>query len=368
MRLVFCLLGWLALGGIGAGHAQPRIGDGIAAIVNDAVITFHEVRNYTQPVLEVLGRTYFSQPEAFEQKQMEALTKGLEDLVEKQLILDDFRSQGGALPDNIIDDEINARIRQRFGDRARLTKTLQAQGLTYETYRQRTRDEIIVGFMRQKNIAAAIVISPAKIERYYATNLNQFKVGEQVKLRMIVLNAPSGLAEEKRKLAEEILAKINEGASFTEMASIYSEGSQRQAQGDWGWVERSVLQKGLSDAAFDLSPGKHSDVIGLANESSEVYWICRYDKTGRMISARKYSSRDTSVEGKTIDEAGLAAQNLPPPQLFYLMLVEDKRVARVRALQEVRDEIEKELIAQERARLQRKWIDRLKKRSFVLYF
>jgi hypothetical protein len=34
----------------------------------------------------------------------------------------------------------------------------------------------------------------------------------------------------------------------------------------------------------------------------------------------------------------------------------------------VRDEIEKELIVQERARLQKKWVERLRAKAFVRYF
>jgi hypothetical protein len=56
------------------------------------------------------------------------------------------------------------------------------------------------------------------------------------------------------------------------------------------------------------------------------------------------------------------------PQEFYLMYVDEKQAARTRTLSEVRDEIEKDLLLQERARLQKKWIDRLRAKSFVRYF
>jgi hypothetical protein len=79
--------------------------------------------------IEVLQRTYFSQPEVLEQKTLETLTRGLEDLVQKQLILDDFKTQGGALPEAIIDDEVRDRIRQKFaGDRATFTRTFAGAG------------------------------------------------------------------------------------------------------------------------------------------------------------------------------------------------------------------------------------------------
>jgi peptidyl-prolyl cis-trans isomerase SurA len=346
--------------------AEAELRNGIAAIVNEAIITFQDVESYTLNAVDLLRRTYFNQPQVFRQKRAETMNDGLEQLLEKQLILAEFKSQGGALPDSIIDDEIKDKIRQRFGDRATLTKTLQAQSITYESYRQQIRDDIIYNYMRQKNVSSAILISPAKIERFFAMNESQFKLGDQVKLRMIVLKNPSPSGnDEVRKLAQEILTKIAEGASFAEMASIYSQGSAAAEGGEWGWVESKVLNKGLAEIAFGLKPGQLSSVIGVAREETGAYWIYHYDKQGAITSGHKYTSKDEFIEEKKLD--GAASSTLPP-QEFRLMLVEDKRPARTKALEEVRDEIEKTLIIQERARLQKKWIDRLKAKSFVRTF
>ena len=51
-----------------------------------------------------------------------------------------------------------------------------------------------------------------------------------------------------------------------------------------------------------------------------------------------------------------------------MMLVEEKLAAHTKTLPEVRDEIEKILKTQEQARLRKKWIDRLKAKTFVSYF
>ena len=214
-------------------EAEAELRNGIAAIVNEAIITFQDVESYTLNAVDLLRRTYFNQPQVFRQKRAETMNDGLEQLLEKQLILAEFKGQGGALPDSIIDDEIKDKIRQRFGDRATLTKTLQAQGITYESYRQQIRDDIIYNYMRQKNVSSAVLISPAKIERFFAMNESQYKLGDQVKLRMIVLKNPSPSGNDKvRKLTQEILTKIDKGASFSEMASIYSQGSAAAEGGD----------------------------------------------------------------------------------------------------------------------------------------
>jgi len=50
------------------------------------------------------------------------------------------------------------------------------------------------------------------------------------------------------------------------------------------------------------------------------------------------------------------------------MLIEDKRAARTESLADVRDRIEKELLSQEKERLRKKWVGRLRAKAFVRLF
>lgn len=347
--------------------ALPELRNGIAAVVNGSVITMQDIEEHVAVPLEALRRTHASNPSQFSQKKAETMTTGLEDLIVRQLILDEFKAGGIPVPDAMVEDEMQERIRKRFGDRVTLTKTLQAQGITFETFRQRVYDDMVLQYMRQKNVGQAVVISPKKIEIYYTNNLTKYRMEDQVKLRMIVLNAAAtGSAEEARKLAREILVKLDQGAAFPEMASVYSEGSQRSEGGDWGWRERTYLRRGLSDIAFNLNRGQRSGLVGLGKADDDGYLIYLYDKDGQLAIVRKYSAKETLDDEKKI----VPGEGNPPgePTEFYLMLVEDKRPAHVRPLEQVRDEIEKELSVQEKGRLQKAWVDRLKAKAFVRYF
>jgi peptidyl-prolyl cis-trans isomerase SurA len=318
MRLIWIVLLAAVLGR--SGFAEPQLINGVAVIVNDAIITYQDVRQFVGPQLELLERQFGDQPQVLRQRQSKLLKDGTDQLVERQLILHDFKTAGYNLPESIIEDTIRDRTKQRFGDRITLARTLKAEGVTLETYRTRTREEIIIEQMRYFHVSKELIISPQKIANYYEANKTNYSVADQVKLRMIVLNKPPGGDNGATKeLATEILGKVKGGASFEEMARIHSEGSQRAVGGDWGWVERSVLRKELADVAFGLKKGVTSEVLDL-------------------------------------------------PEACFIMLVEDLRPAHVKPLLEVRDDIEKNLVMQERARLQEKWIDRLREKSFIRYF
>ena len=320
MKANFKLLLAGALASLAVLSASAELANGIKAIVHDSVITYVDVEELTTQTAGLLRRQYQTDPQGFQQKMEEVRSENLDKLLAHQLILREFESAGYQLPESVIEEVVQKRIRARFGDRATLTKTLQAEGMTYEKFRQDVREQFIVEAMRGKNISQEIIISPYKIETYYAANKDKYKVEDQVKLRMIVLNkSKEAGGPDALKLAREILAKLKEGASFAEMASVYSQGSQRAQGGDWGWVDKTVLRKDLAEKAFALKPGERSDVI----ETTEA---------------------------------------------CYLMLVEDAKTAHVRPLVEVRNEIEKSLVMEQRDRLEKQWLAKLRKKTFVRYF
>jgi hypothetical protein len=270
-----------------------------------------------------------------------------------------------------VDQEIAAEIRSHYGgNRMSFVQSLRAEGITMERHRQQLRDRMLVTWLRQKNISSEIIVSPHKVEAYYAAHRDEFKMQEEVKLRMIVLNC-SGESEVARteKRVEEVHAKLKDGATFVEMATVYSEGSQRKQGGDLGWWEPSRLNRGLADTAVSLQAGQHSGVM--SRSVGDDYWVCQYDNgvatVGRHYVADTVLKKENMVEERRFDSAA-AATNLPPPVEFYLMLLEDKRPARFKTLTEVRERIETDLVAQEQTRLEKQWIAKLKKKTFVRVF
>ena len=302
-----------------ASAARAELADGIQAIVNDSVITKSQVADFTAPVIETLRREYASQPEAYEKALDNAINDSLEQLVERQLILHSFEVDGYKLPDTVIDDVVQERIRERFGDRVTMIKTLQAQGMTVEQFRKEVRDQYIEAAMRNQNVSREIIISPYKVQTYYQAHLSDYKVEDEIKLNMITLNKTGADPAATVKLANEILAQIKRGATFAEMAKLYSQDAQKQKGGDRGWVERSVLRKELADAAFALKPGETSGVVDL-------------------------------------------------PEACYLLYVTEARTAHVKPLSEVRVEIDKILRTEEQSRLEKQWINGLKQKTFYRYF
>ncbi len=374
------LVVWAVIGSAPQARAEPELVNGIQAVVHDAVVTVAEVEVMTLPARDVITGQYRSQPEVFLKKLSDARNESLDQLIQRQLILHDFKAtfsqpERQALIDKEInkevDHELDAEIRTRYGgNRMSLIQTMQAEGVTLERHRQQIRDRIIITWLRQKNISSELIVSPHRVEVYYLAHREEFKVQEEVKLRMIVLKCPGDNEVTKtEKLTEDILRALKEGATFAEMATIHSEGSQRNQGGDLGWWEPSRLNKGLADTAVSLQAGQHSGVM--SRSAGDDYWICAYSNSvpilGRHYMSDTTLKKEVMTEERRFEDATVST-NLPPPTEFYLMLVEDKRPERFKTLTEVREQIEKDLLALERTRLEKQWVDKLKKKTFVRVF
>ena len=294
--------------------------DGIAAVVNGDIITYSEVRDVVEP-REKLLRSQYSGQELID-KIKEARRAALQDLIDRQLIIQDFNKEKFQIPPHFIDEHVDTTIRESFGgDRNTFIKTLQAQNYTLSKFRDLERDKIIVQAWRAKNVKSNLFVAPNKITEYYAQHKKEFSSKEEVKLRMIMIpgQGNSGNSAAQKAMVEEIRAKIITGADFDRMAQMYSQDATRDLGGDWGWIDRKTLSEPLSNAAFGLKPGEVSQVV--------------------------------EVSGN-----------------YYLLKVEGRHDAIVRSLKEVRADIEKKLQQEEAQRLQEHWLAGLRAKAYIKTF
>jgi parvulin-like peptidyl-prolyl isomerase len=289
--------------------------DGVAAVVNDDVITFTQVRELTMPIENAAKASLTGATLA--EKIKEVRLRAVNDLVDRQLIIQEFRKMKGAtIPAHVVDDRLTTIIREEFGgDRSAFLRTIAAQGFTVDKLRKMEEEKIIVGAMRAREVKTEPSVTSAQVESYYHQHSQEWTTNDAVKLRMIKI-VPGSEPEKKRKLIQEIHDKIVHGADFGDMARIYSEDSTQDANGDWGWVKRGDMSGELERTVFAQKTGKVSEVVALN-------------------------------------------------QTFYLLLVEERKAGDVKPLKELRSDIEKHLMQIERQKLQQVWTDRLRKKAFI---
>ena len=298
--------------------AEPQVIDGVAAVVNGDVITFSQVEELSAPQERSLREQYTGAD--LIDKIKEARLSALNDLIDRQLIVQEFKKKEYTMPEYVVDDQIQNIIREEFGgDRQAFLRTLNAQGYSLAKFRELQREKVIVGAMRQNNVKGNFEATPQQVEAYYEANKQDFVTPEQLKLRMIVLNADpldTNSTDSMGKSAEEIREKIKDGADFATMAKTYSMDGTAASGGDWGYVDRKTLNQQLTDVAFSLSPGQVSQVVRIGDS-------------------------------------------------FYILYCESKKNSGVIPLTEVQSGIEKKLEQVQRQKATQRWIDSLREKAFI---
>jgi parvulin-like peptidyl-prolyl isomerase len=297
-----------------AAPADTQVLNGVAAVVNEEVVTFSQVRELTG-ALEASLRANFS-GNVLTERTKEIRLRALNDLIDRQLILQEFKKMKGQIPPHAIDDRVNVIIREEFGgDKSAFLRTIAAQGFTMDGIRKMEEEKIIVQAMRSREVKSEPLLAPGAVESYYRQHIQEWTANDQVKLSMIKIN--SGTDREKsRKMIQEIREKIVRGADFASLAKVYSEDSTQDKGGDWGWIKRGDLNPEMEQVVFRLPTGKISDIIELN-------------------------------------------------QTYYLMLAEQKKGGVSKPLKEVRNEIEARLLQVERQKDQQEWLQRLRKKAYV---
>src|SRR5436305_10527967 len=162
-----------------AAQPEPEVVDGVAAVVNGDVITFSQIRGLVRP-REKLLRAQFSGDELIK-KVKEARQAALQDLIDRQLIIQAFKKENYQIPDHFVEERVHDIVRTDFGgDRNTFMKTLEAQNYTEGEFKKMEMEKMIVQAKRGKNVKFSNIGAPAKVDQYRHEDREDSTSKEQV--------------------------------------------------------------------------------------------------------------------------------------------------------------------------------------------
>src|SRR5260370_9672696 len=134
--------------------------------------------------------------------------------------------------------------------------------------------------MRRERLIATIsadvpAASDMEVRAYYDQHAGEFRTGEEVHVRQILVH--------DENVADDIEEKLKKGTSFETLSSAYSMSPNAKKGGEIGYVGRGQLPKMFEDEIFALKPGGISSVI--RTESS--FHIFKVDERRAAGSAKR---------------------------------------------------------------------------------
>lgn len=180
----------------------------------------------------------------------------LDSLIEREIVYQEAKKQG---------IKIDRKEAEKYVNQAKLSS-----GLTDEQFAQklkeqnRTEEELVEDYMEQliikgfidKTILSTIQITDEEINKYYNENKVQFKIGQQVTARHVLIGDTDLSAEEQEAKAKSLLAEITKD-NFCDYVEKYSTDKASVPNcGEYTFTKDDAYVQEFKDLAFEQNPGQ----------------------------------------------------------------------------------------------------------------
>lgn len=250
----------------------------IIARVNNEIITRTEyVRSRDQLKQEVQQQDPSNADRDFAEKQRDVLR----DLIDQQLLLQKGKDLGITGDTELIKRLDEMRKQMNLATMEELEKAAEAQGASYEEFKQNLRNQIVTQRVIGQEVGSKLAMNKEDVRRFYDQHRAEMQQPEQVRLSEILIApktptkaaGPDGKvppptdAENEAALAaaqakaQDLLDQFHKGAKFADLAKKYSNGPSAQDGGDLSYFKRGSLSKELEDRVFALKAGEVTDVV-----------------------------------------------------------------------------------------------------------
>jgi peptidyl-prolyl cis-trans isomerase SurA len=235
-----------------ASPAQAQLAEGVAAVVNDHVISTFDVRQRANLLITSAGVQ--STPEM----QQRARAQALRDLIDERLQLQETATYEIAITPQEIDSRLGDIARSNNTDIAGFTQQLSQAGISPSTLRTQIEADIAWNRLISGLYGTRVRVSDVEIretQERIAANATR----PQYQISEIFLPAESEAEfNEMEQGALRLLQEMQRGAPFPSVARQFSRSPSAVAGGDVGWIASTDLAPELQPVADRLEPGQVS--------------------------------------------------------------------------------------------------------------
>ncbi|HDI78761.1 MAG TPA: hypothetical protein ENF54_03880 [Desulfobacteraceae bacterium] len=241
--------------------AYSEVINRIVAFVNDDIITLYELEDRLR---QVSGYFPTKLKDMDKKAYINARKMLLEEMINERLTEQKIQELAIVVNDSEIDDAIE-RIKQINGwTQEDLLQRLKEERISYGKYRQRIGEDLKKVKLINREVKSKIIIKDSQIEKYYRAHRDEFMEEEEVELACIFLFPKSKGEGELKDLKEKawfIYREIKEGKDFSKMAKRYSMGPGAEEGGKIGSFKVSHLDPVLKKAIEGLPKGEITEPI-----------------------------------------------------------------------------------------------------------
>jgi peptidyl-prolyl cis-trans isomerase SurA len=231
--------------------------DRIVAVVNSEVITWSELYRAMEAEASAPVKAMSEEERRKVFKENEAAF--LETIINSRLQFQEAKSHGIKVSEDELKDAIEGIKKKYSMTDAAFQESLKAEGFTYDEYKKRLQEQIILSKLVNQVIRTKIIATDADVERFMADNKEFSGVSERYRIRQIFFKKPkNGDETSVQERAEAIYKRIMEGENFSDLARQNSEDPSKGVGGDLGFIASGQLAPEFREALETMSPGEVS--------------------------------------------------------------------------------------------------------------
>jgi peptidyl-prolyl cis-trans isomerase SurA len=259
-----------------AAAQTPQMAEGVAAVVNDDIISTYDLRQRMRLLVMTSGIQVSN--DNITELEQEALRSLIDEHLESQEIQRVAKKQKTKdfiADDKEVDDELSDMAKRNNLSYAQLKQSFAASDVDIQTLRDQIRTSItwqrLVGGIYGRDIRVGDDQINNALQRLSAqANQTQYLLGEI----FIDANRAGGM-QEAIKGATQLVAQMQQGAPFANVARQFSAAPTAANGGDTGWITATQEPPEVAKALEQLRPGQLSQPIPV---SDGVYIVYLRDK------------------------------------------------------------------------------------------
>lgn len=259
--LLAAVLG-IAISGMGEASFATQVIDRIVAVVNDEIITLAELNKISSPYvqeIEASGKSSTEKKELTRAVYQDILNK----LIDRSLANQEAVKLNISVSDADVERAIENFKKLNGLDQDGLVKALEADGLTYEDYRERMRTDILQTLLINRAVRSRVIVTEADVKAYYDAHQNEFSGKRTYHLRNILTDSETAV--------KQVASLLEQNGSFAELAKQYSTASNAADGGDLGVVDINNFSDAVKNAVSPLKAGEHTGVIRTGQGFQIIY-------------------------------------------------------------------------------------------------
>ena len=257
-------------------QAKVAVLDRVVAVVNDDIVLQSELNQRTTSIYRSIQQSGTQPPS------LDVLKKQvLERLISERIQLNMGFNAGVRISDREIDQTI---ARLAAGNNLSAEQYMQqiiASGESVSDLRENIANEIIIMQVQQGSVMRGIHVSEQELNNFLNSEEGKLMTSPEVKLGQILISAPSSASTEtidaSQQKLNDIIAQINQGEDFKQLAIANSDDQSALEGGDLGWRKQSQLPSLFTDAIVNLKPGEISKPI---RSGAGFHVLKLYDRKG----------------------------------------------------------------------------------------